>query len=97
MNVHPYKAEIGELLKNLNAEFVELFSVEVEMIGDEADNYVWVETKSQLEELAEVLSKEKVFGVDTEQHSLRSFLGITSLIQVRILVFVFGNECLSSM
>ncbi|XP_027170056.1 protein RRP6-like 3 [Coffea eugenioides] len=82
VNVHPYKAEIGELLKNLNAEFVELFSGEVEMIGDEADNYVWVETKSQLEDLAEVLSKEKVFGVDTEQHSLRSFLGITSLIQI---------------
>ncbi|KAL3509763.1 hypothetical protein ACH5RR_029164 [Cinchona calisaya] len=82
VNVHPYKAEIGELLKNLNAEFVELFDGEIEMIGDGNDEYVWVETASQLEELAEVLSKEKVFGVDTEQHSFRSFLGFTALIQI---------------
>lgn len=46
VNVHPYKAEIGELLKKSNAEFVELFTGDVEMIGDEDDNYVWVETKS---------------------------------------------------
>ena len=46
--------------------------------------YVWVETESQLEEMVEVLSKEKIFGVDTEQHSLRSFLGFTALIQVKL-------------
>lgn len=46
------------------------------------DSYVWVETESQLKELAAVLSKERVFSVDTEQHSMRSFLGFTALIQV---------------
>lgn len=44
--------------------------------------YVWVNTELQLKELVEALSKERVFAVDTEQHSLRSFLGFTALIQV---------------
>lgn len=79
VNVHPYKEEIGELLKNSNVEFVELFDGKMEMADDE---YVWVETESQLQELAEVLSKEKVFAVDTEHHSLRSFLGFIALIQI---------------
>lgn len=54
-----------------------------------SDSYVWVETELQLKELAEILAKEKVFAVDTEQHSLRSFLGFTALIQVRIVVLGF--------
>lgn len=80
VNVHPYKEEIGELLKNLNVEFVELFDGEMARIED--NECVWIETRSQLEELVEELSKERVFGVDTEQHSFRSFLGFTALIQV---------------
>lgn len=83
--MHPYKEEIGELLKNSNVEFVKLFDGKMEMADDE---YVWVETESQLEELAEVLSKEKVFAVDTEHHSLRSFLGFVALIQVLSVVHV---------
>ncbi|KAL5978634.1 hypothetical protein ACLOJK_029751, partial [Asimina triloba] len=38
--------------------------------------------KSQLQELAGVLSKEQFFAVDTEQHSARSFLGFTALMQI---------------
>ncbi|KAG0478990.1 hypothetical protein HPP92_013709 [Vanilla planifolia] len=34
------------------------------------------------ESLAATLSKEKVFAVDTEQHSIRSFLGFTALMQI---------------
>lgn len=49
---------------------------------DMSDTYVWIDNESKLKELAQVLSKEKVFAVDTEQHSLRSFLGFTALIQV---------------
>lgn len=90
VNVHPYKVEIGELLKNQNAEFVELFDGKIEMNDDE---YVWVKTESQLEELAEILSKEKVFAVDTEQHSLRSFLGFTALIQVLSCTFTSVYVC----
>lgn len=52
------------------------------------DSYVWVETESQLKELADILAKSKVFAVDTEQHSLRSFLGFTALIQVTIVKYV---------
>lgn len=78
-NCHPYESEINVLLENPQLEFGflrGLYSLEM------SDSYVWVETESQLKELAETLSKEKVFAVDTEQHSLRSFLGFTALIQV---------------
>lgn len=47
-----------------------------------SESYVWVETEPQLQELANVLSKERIFAVDTEQHSFRSFLGFTALIQI---------------
>lgn len=47
-----------------------------------SESHVWVETELQLKELAAMLSKERVFAVDTEQHSFRSFLGFTALIQV---------------
>lgn len=50
--------------------------------SDIADSYVWVDTISQLEALVDLLSKEQVFAVDTEQHSLHSFLGFTALMQV---------------
>lgn len=49
-------------------------------------SYVWVETEAQLKELVEVFNNERVFAVDTEQHSLRSFLGFTSLVQVHICI-----------
>ncbi|CAA6671929.1 unnamed protein product [Spirodela intermedia] len=45
-------------------------------------SYVWVSTEDQLESLAEILKKEQAFAVDTEQHSLRSFLGFTALMQI---------------
>lgn len=46
------------------------------------DSFVWVDSEARLRELADALSREKVFGVDTEQHSLRSFLGFTALVQI---------------
>lgn len=45
-------------------------------------SYNWVETDAQLEDLARLLDDEKAFAVDTEQHSLRSFLGYTALMQI---------------
>ncbi|OVA11482.1 HRDC domain [Macleaya cordata] len=79
-NLHPYEEEITALLKNPQ---VEVFSfvdgkVDMEMSG----SHIWVATKSQLEEVVKVLSNERVFAVDTEQHSLRSFLGFTALMQI---------------
>lgn len=76
-NGHPYKAEIEALLRSPRVEFDE-GNVDLEL----KESYVWIETEFQLEELVGVLSKERVFAVDTEQHSLRSFLGFTALIQV---------------
>ncbi|XP_062188012.1 protein RRP6-like 3 isoform X2 [Phragmites australis] len=45
-------------------------------------SYNWVDTEAQLEHLARLLGEEKAFSVDTEQHSLRSFLGYTALMQI---------------
>jgi cobalt/nickel-transporting P-type ATPase D len=49
---------------------------------DMSASYNWVDTEVQLEQLARLLSEERAFAVDTEQHSIRSFLGYTALIQV---------------
>lgn len=56
------------------------------MMGDQCPEmdtpYNWVDTEAQLEHLASLLGEEKAFAVDTEQHSVRSFLGYTALMQV---------------
>lgn len=77
--MHPYESEIKALLEKPELEF-EFCNGTMDM--DMSDTYVWIDNESKLKELAQVLSKEKVFAVDTEQHSLRSFLGFTALIQV---------------
>ncbi|XP_038703884.1 protein RRP6-like 3 isoform X2 [Tripterygium wilfordii] len=78
-SLHPYEAEISTLIEKPSIDFNFIYDeVDLKM----RDEYVWVETESQLKELADALSKEKVFAVDTEQHSLRSFLGFTALIQI---------------
>lgn len=46
------------------------------------DAYVWAKNESHLKELADLLANERAFAVDTEQHSLRSYLGFTALMQV---------------
>lgn len=79
-NSHPYGVEINSLLENPILEFDHISgNLDLEI----SDEYVWVETELRLKELAASLSKERVFAVDTEQHSLRSFLGFTALIQVK--------------
>ncbi|CAK9158012.1 unnamed protein product [Ilex paraguariensis] len=79
VNLHPYKAEISALLERTEIEF-EFFDGEFNL--EMSDSFVWVETESHLQELAELLRKERVFAVDTEQHGLRSFLGFTALVQI---------------
>lgn len=84
MNSHPYEAEITALLKNPLPEIelgTEIADLEMK------DSYVWVHTEMQLKELVDVLSEERFFAVDTEQHSLRSFLGFTALVQVILCSF----------
>ncbi|KAK7263521.1 hypothetical protein RJT34_31112 [Clitoria ternatea] len=78
-NSHPFEAEITALLKNPHPE-IELSTeiLDLEM----SDSYVWVDTEIQLRELIDVLSEERFIAVDTEQHSLRSFLGFTALVQI---------------
>ena len=78
-NSHPYGAEITKLLESPK--------LELNLPSDDGDlemseSYIWVQTESQLQDLAAALSKQRVFAVDTEQHSLRSFLGFTALVQV---------------
>lgn len=81
---HPFEAEISKLLENpqIGICFCE-GDVEMQL----RESYVWVETEAHLQELVELLSKESVFAVDTEQHSLRSFLGFTALVQVCFFFF----------
>ncbi|GER53229.1 polynucleotidyl transferase [Striga asiatica] len=81
-NLHPYKGSISELIKDPNVGFLELLSECEERNLEMKGSHVWVETESQLKELVEVLSNERVFAVDTEQHSFRSFLGFTALVQI---------------
>ncbi|XP_010276114.1 PREDICTED: protein RRP6-like 3 isoform X2 [Nelumbo nucifera] len=78
-NSHPYEQEIRALLEKPPVEFAFVTGeFNLKMSG----SHVWVETESQLKELVEVLRNERVFAVDTEQHSLRSFLGFTALVQI---------------
>ncbi|KAL3635438.1 hypothetical protein CASFOL_019985 [Castilleja foliolosa] len=82
LNLHPYKNEISKLMKNPNLGFLGFLEGREKGNFDMRGSHVWVETEEQLKELVEVLSNESVFGVDTEQHSFRSFLGFTALIQI---------------
>ncbi|KAL9296969.1 hypothetical protein ACSQ67_022865 [Phaseolus vulgaris] len=78
-NSHPFEAEITALLKTPQPE-IEFGTEIVDM--EMKDSYVWVHSETQLKELVDVLSEERFFAVDTEQHSLRSFLGFTALVQI---------------
>ncbi|KAK8491567.1 hypothetical protein V6N11_063061 [Hibiscus sabdariffa] len=77
---HPYEAEITALMENPLLQFskIPMDGFDVKM----GDSYVWVESEPQLSQLAQLLSEQSAFAVDTEQHSLRSFLGFTALIQI---------------
>lgn len=86
-DLHPYKGEISKLMKNPNVGILELFDgCEKKWSLEMGGSYEWVEDEAQLRELVEVLSNEKMLAVDTEQHSLRSFLGFTALIQVHVYI-----------
>ncbi|GKD10806.1 RRP6-like protein 3 isoform X1 [Tanacetum coccineum] len=77
-DLHPYESEIKALLEKpqLDVKFSN------GTMGDMKDAYVLVHDEEKLKQLVEVLSNERVFAVDTEQHSLHSFLGFTALIQI---------------
>ncbi|WCJ37567.1 Polynucleotidyl transferase ribonuclease H fold protein with HRDC domain [Euphorbia peplus] len=82
-NSHPYEREITGLIENPSLEFgINFDDDDDKELKEMRDFYVWVETESSLTELADILSQLRVFAVDTEQHSLRSFLGFTALIQI---------------
>ncbi|XP_074290056.1 protein RRP6-like 3 [Silene latifolia] len=78
-NSHPYEQEIKTLLQNPEVK-ADIFDKIV--MTRMNSSHVWVESESQLRQLVDVLSHQKVFAVDTEQHSLRSFLGFTALVQI---------------
>jgi hypothetical protein len=81
---HPYGPQIRALIDN-PAELLlaAATATPLEKVPslDEVD-YVWVERRDQLEDLAAQLMRVSGFGVDTEQHSQHSFLGYTALLQV---------------
>ncbi|KAF0908796.1 hypothetical protein E2562_028598 [Oryza meyeriana var. granulata] len=77
--VHPFEEEITSLLNNPPG-------FQNFMPGGQcpemSSSYNWIDTYAQLENLARLLDDEKAFAVDTEQHSFRSFLGYTTLMQI---------------
>ncbi|GKV33136.1 hypothetical protein SLEP1_g41676 [Rubroshorea leprosula] len=61
----PYEADIMALVDNPPVEFKFLEGVDVDL--EMSDSYVWVDTELQLTQLADALSKEKVFhGADDD-------------------------------
>ncbi|KAL5730734.1 hypothetical protein ACHQM5_003527 [Ranunculus cassubicifolius] len=80
--VHPYEKEITELIGRSELEEFSFCNGEADFDMNMKEGFVWVDKEEGLVELKEVLSKERVFAVDTEQHSARSFLGITALLQI---------------
>lgn len=79
LKMHPYEEEITSLLDD--PPLISNFCSN-NKYSDMSTSYSWIDTEAQLESLAKLLSGEQVFAVDTEQHSLRSFLGYTALMQV---------------
>ncbi|KAG8080378.1 hypothetical protein GUJ93_ZPchr0007g3907 [Zizania palustris] len=77
--VHPFEEEITSLLNN-PCGFQNFMAVG--QCPEMSTSYNWIDTDAQLENLARLLDGEKAFAVDTEQHSLRSFLGYTALMQI---------------
>lgn len=79
LKMHPYEEEINFLLEHPPI-LMKFFNKNPTSKMD--CSYSWINTEQQLESLAETLGREMAFAVDTEQHSLRSFLGFTALVQI---------------
>ncbi|XP_074583029.1 protein RRP6-like 3 isoform X2 [Curcuma longa] len=79
VRMHPFAKEIDYLLKH--PPDLKTF-ITSHKNSNSSCHFVWIDTEDQLEALVNVLNKEEIFAVDTEQHSLRSFLGFTALIQI---------------
>lgn len=84
MRLHPYEDEITLLLEKP----ADLPKFAFNNLTDLRPSFVWVSTEHQLQSLAEILNKEQGFAVDTEQHSLRSSLGFTALMQVSPILII---------
>uniref|UniRef100_A0A0D9WZE4 HRDC domain-containing protein n=1 Tax=Leersia perrieri TaxID=77586 RepID=A0A0D9WZE4_9ORYZ len=77
--VHPLGEEITSVLNN-PPDFQNFMPGS--QCPEMSTSYNWIDTDAQLENLTRLLDDEKAFAVDTEQHSLRSFLGYTALMQI---------------
>ncbi|KAJ7553277.1 hypothetical protein O6H91_06G090800 [Diphasiastrum complanatum] len=78
---HPFSSEIHKLLENVSEAPISFNKVDDGPPPLDGP-YIWVETREQLQDLVEILSKEKEFAVDIEHHSIRSFLGFIALLQI---------------
>jgi len=78
---HPYEDVIRALAEDPKPSLAHYYGGNV-MPPGMTGPCVWVQTRSQLEVLVEVLKEEKQIGVDIEHHHVRSFRGFTSLVQV---------------
>ncbi|KAG0608211.1 hypothetical protein M758_8G087800 [Ceratodon purpureus] len=78
---HPYEDVVRALAEDPKPSFAQHYGDAV-MPPGMAGPCVWVQMRSQLEALVEVLKKETEIGVDIEHHHVRSFRGFTSLVQI---------------
>jgi hypothetical protein len=78
---HPYEDVIRALAEDPKPLFIQYYGEDATPPGM-AGPCVWVQTRSQLEALVQVLEEEQEIGVDIEHHHVRSFRGFTSLVQV---------------
>jgi len=53
------------------------------------ENFVWIDSEDQLRETAKILSREFIIAVDTESHTVDSYLGFICLIQIATYEFNF--------
>ena len=80
---HPYEDVIRDLAEDPDLSFAQYYG-DNDMPPGMAGPCVWVQTRSQLEALVEVLKEEKEIGVDIEHHHVRSFRGFITLVQVSL-------------
>jgi len=82
---HPYEDVIRALAEDPKPSFAQRYGDSMMPPGMDGP-CVWVQTRSQLEALVEVLKEEKEIGVDIEHHHVHSFRGFTSLVQVQSMI-----------
>ena len=80
---HPFEKEIKGYEPQAFQEVLDIHLTFPESL--KKTPFKFVKEKEELEAMIKILSQENEIAVDLEHHSTRSFLGLTSLMQVQLL------------